>query len=142
MTPEQLAEAEVAIEKAREQHPNLGWRGLYPFAVNRVGLRHLNKATDMPDAAQVATAIGFLRSCSPAVSRGQNSYALKHQAEDWGFRNGMEHYVSNGALIAAAIYLGFTVKRSSAVNSPNAVVGVDRQSQDVCGCAAWRRRWA
>jgi hypothetical protein len=140
MTPEQLAEADTAIQIAQERFPDLGWEGLYPFPT-RAGTRHLKKATGAPDCAQVATAIAFLRLCSLAMRRGQGSYALKHQAEEWGMRNDMEHYVSNGALITAAIYLDFPVKRSGP-SSPNAVVGVDRQSREICGYEQWSRRWA
>jgi hypothetical protein len=35
---------------------------------------------------------------------------LKHRAENWGNQHGMESYVSNGALIEAAIRLGLTIK--------------------------------
>ena len=45
------------------------------------------------------------------------SYTLKHQAEHWGRRNGYCGYVSNGAVIVAAILCGFTILRLE--NDPN-----------------------
>ena len=51
-----------------------------------------------------------------------DSYWLKHQAEWWS-----GNYVSNGALIAAAIHLGFKVEPIS--GSPNALIGAAGRSQ-------------
>jgi hypothetical protein len=45
------------------------------------------------------------------------SYGLKHQAERWS-----GDYVSNGALIAAAIHLGFKLEHVS--GTPNALINV------------------
>lgn len=45
------------------------------------------------------------------------SYTLKHVAERWGRENGYSVYVSNGAVIVAAILCGFSILREE--NSPN-----------------------
>ena len=39
-----------------------------------------------------------------------SSYHLKHRAENWGKRWGGSTYVSNGALIEAAIRLGLVIR--------------------------------
>jgi hypothetical protein len=85
------------------------------------------------DAAEVATAAAFLRLLTPtssATDRSPNSYTLKHDAERWGRANGMRPYVTNGALIAAAVALGYPI-RHFGNGSPNVAVGV--------GLRAWRR---
>lgn len=77
-----------------------------------------------PEAAQVATAAAFLRLLSPtrsATPQSPGSYGLKHDAERWGRVNGMQPYVANGALIAAAVELGYPIWYRS---GPNAAIGV------------------
>jgi hypothetical protein len=56
-------------------------------------------------AEQVECAVEFLEMCRPTRTGRVNSYFLKHAAEAWGQRVGWCHYVSNGALIAAALAL-------------------------------------
>lgn len=80
-----------------------------------------------PEAAQVATAVAFLRLLTPthaATWQSPGSYGLKHDAEQWGRVNGLEPYVSNGALIAAAVELGYPIwyRRGS-----NAAIGVSKR---------------
>ena len=75
---------------------------------------------------QIATAIAFLRHCTRTTLPRRGSYGLKHAAETWGEANGMSSYVSNGALIAAAVYLGFVVHPHA--SGPNAAIGVGRTS--------------
>lgn len=43
------------------------------------------------------------------INRKIGSYGLKHQAEDFFRDRGTDCYVSNGALIAAALHLGFKI---------------------------------
>jgi hypothetical protein len=67
--------------------------------------QHLVVATDMIDAA-----LAYLKAGAPlnsAPSAGMYSYSLKHRAEKWAGR-----YISNGAMIAAALMLGWKVKRA------------------------------
>jgi hypothetical protein len=63
---------------------------------------------------QVAAADAFLRECVPARRTSDasvcNSYFLKHLAEDWHRSRGEHEYVSNGALIMAALRLGLKVE--------------------------------
>jgi hypothetical protein len=75
---------------------------------------------------EVATAIAFLRRCRLTRSRAArlSSYGLKHYAERWGKAAGMAPYVTNGELIAAALYLGFPVEFNT--TCVNALVGVNK----------------
>jgi hypothetical protein len=79
-------------------------------------------------ATEIATAGAYLRLLTPrkTVPRGGvlSSYGLKHHAEDWGRANGMAPYVSNGALIAAAVALGLPVRTGGSADNPNVAVGV------------------
>jgi hypothetical protein len=59
---------------------------------------------------------------SKSCANHEHSYGLKHLAEDWGRAAGLEPYVANGELIAAALYLGFTVTLDP--GTPNAFIGV------------------
>jgi hypothetical protein len=54
---------------------------------------------------------------------------LKHEAERWGGRNRMCSYVSNGALIAAALFLGLAIDEYGNCwpTSPNAKIGVSKR---------------
>jgi hypothetical protein len=72
-------------------------------------------------AGNVATAIAFLRQCRKTKTARLSRYALKHAAERWGERNGLESYVSNGELIAAAVYLAIKIDWDY---GPNAGIGV------------------
>jgi hypothetical protein len=80
-------------------------------------------------ANQVATAIAFLSMCEPTKTGRISSYSLKHAAERWGARNSLCSYITNGALITAALRLGLVVEeyRDCWPSSPNALIGV-RQS--------------
>jgi hypothetical protein len=79
-----------------------------------------------PRADQVATAVAFLRLFRPTKTGRVDSYRLKHEAERWGAKNGMSAYVSNGALLLAAMCLDLVVEeyRSCWPSSPNAKIGV------------------
>lgn len=82
-----------------------------------------------PEAAQVATAVAFLRLLTPthaATWQSPGSYGLKHDAEQWGRVNGLEPYVSNGALIAAAVEIGYPIWHRGR-GSPNAAIGVSKR---------------
>ena len=60
-------------------------------------------------ADQIDAALAYLRAGAPldsAPSAGMYSYGLKHRAEEWA---GL--YICNGAMIAAALVLGWKVKR-------------------------------
>lgn len=110
-----LEEAVRAIEVARAKEPRLRNGGF-------------SDTPDKPEhemrSAEVATAIAFLCRCRPTKTTSLSSYGLKHAAERWGEANGAEPYVSNGALIAAALYLGLRVKLYNA--SLNAMIEVNR----------------
>jgi hypothetical protein len=93
-----MGEAELAIAEVKAAVPQLGTFGMLDR--NKRGLA----------AEQVATAMAFLRQCQKQKTPNRSSYQLKHVTEHWGRCNGMEPYVTNGALIVAAIFLGFAVE--------------------------------
>lgn len=83
-----------------------------------------------PYDREVQTAVAFLRLLKPtkaAAYHSPGSYGLKHAAETWGRYHRMEPYVSNGALIAAAVSLGYPV-RHFIRNDPNVAIGIHRRS--------------
>jgi hypothetical protein len=98
------AEVAAALKKALAAYPNLTPNGFdetnRPFA------------GDYPfSCIEVATALAFLKQCQPAQRATYTSYELKHMAEDWGQANGLAGFVSNGALIVAAVALDFPIRR-------------------------------
>lgn len=104
VTAEQLAEAREAVAAATKRYPTLtanGVDGDTECVTPLISERGLE---------QVATAIAYLRLCTPTKQAKLKSYGLKHLAEAWGATQGLSPYVSNGALIAAAVYLGFPTR--------------------------------
>jgi len=73
---------------------------------------HLHSADGI---GEITTACEYILSLD--IPDWWTSYTLKHQAERWGRRNGYFGYVSNGAVIVAAILCGFTILRLD--NDPN-----------------------
>ena len=102
---------------------------------------------------QFVRAVAYLQTKeqSKAVSRKATSYGYKHDAERYHRAEapGDDPYVANGMFIAAALHLGFTVKRDGD-NSPNALINIataaaPRQRSELAGSlrgpkkkAAWR----
>jgi hypothetical protein len=63
---------------------------------------------------EFCAALAFLFAGAPGAKRHRSvdSYSLKHAAERWAAAHGSKGaYVSNGALIAAALARGLTVRR-------------------------------
>lgn len=86
---------------------------------------------------EIETATRFLERCTLTVTGRIYSYGLKHTAESWGKWYAGVPYVSNGALIAAALMGGVVVepceRASVSLNAlgsvcPNAWIGVSRRS--------------
>ena len=102
----------------------------YIDEVNDVNTTQIAAVPAQQDRAQVDTAKAFLRTLTRTKnvdSRSPYSYALKHGAENWGRVNGLERYVRNEALVAAATELGLPF-RWEGDRSPNAFIGVSRAS--------------
>lgn len=84
---------------------------------------------------QIGTSLAFIDVCQRielAKMPNINSYALKHIVERWGAANGLEPYVSNGALITAAIWRRLPIKRWPSLNcaigiSPRALRTIGRR---------------
>jgi hypothetical protein len=124
-----LEEAAQAIVVAQKMEPRLSDGGFN------------DRPADKLRPKEMATTIAFLRHCRPTKTTGIGSYGLKHAAERWGRANKGVPYVSNGALIAAALYLGLRVKPYSI----NAEIGVNRNDvqeldPDCIWSAGYRRK--
>jgi hypothetical protein len=81
--------------------------------------------------AQVEAASRWLSLCGQRKSinsSGGGSYSLKHQAERWSRSQGGVPYICNGALLMAAVRLGFKLKRPSDVRPdyPNAWLNISQ----------------
>lgn len=74
-------------------------------------------------SSEMGTAMAFLRVVGSVKVPNFSSYYLKHAAETWGKKNGLSAYVSNGALIAAAVALDYPI-RLSIDGGPNGYIGV------------------
>lgn len=113
-------EAERAIETVMSEWPNLTcWGFSSPmddgFAKARDELRS-------DGISYFIHAVDWLRHIPKRKTVNLGSYWLKHQAERWA-----GDYVSNGALIAAAIHLRFRVEREA--GAPNAFINVAAHSK-------------
>jgi hypothetical protein len=109
-----LDEAALAIRVAKAQLS----------ALTGLGMRQPPDSVVDFKTEGVAAAIAFLKRCRPA-KKPLSSYWFKHAAEEWGSRNGMASYVTNGELIAAAVYLDFKTRWDG--RSPNVEIGVSVQ---------------
>jgi hypothetical protein len=97
------------LDSIMERHPLLSADGF--DAKDPIDLRSR--------ADQIDAALAYLRAGAPldsAPSAGMYSHGMKHRAEEWA---GL--YISNGAMIAAALMLGWKVKRD-AISGSNATV--------------------
>ena len=110
------------IRDARRKFPHLSADGIC-IAVRGALFQEI-----MPD--QVATAIEALSMLEPTKTGRVDSYRLKHCAEDWGKHHEMSGYVSNGALIVAALALDLAVEPCGPpwAGSPNCMIGVSEKS--------------
>lgn len=127
--PTAIAEAKIAIAAAKNECPYLTTEGIgayQPFGHLIFSGPEFERNRNNFRPEEVATAIAFLKRCRLTKAARRDSYGLKHKAERWGKANGMTPYVSNGELIAAAIYLGFPVAIDT--SDVNALVGVDKRS--------------
>lgn len=75
-----------------------------------------------PDRKQVALVVGWLRACArrtKTIRRNRDSYGLRAHIVEWYRTQGSEVYVSNGAVIAAALAEGYRAVRTRP-EAPNA----------------------
>jgi hypothetical protein len=84
--------------------------------------RQHSPSNEPPCPHEIGTAIAYLSLLKPTTKPTEGSYGLKHSAEWWGGLNRHSPYVSNGALIAAAILCGLRVEVSR--SGINALIGV------------------
>jgi hypothetical protein len=66
------------------------------------------------------------------VQYGISSYSWKHVAENWHRRKNVDpdgdYYISSGMFIAAAISMGFLIKKT---DSPNVMLNISKRSDKV-----------
>lgn len=128
-----LGEERTAIEAVLAREPDLSANGFRTYDRRRSTqenadsfLASRSKMLEGPYLAQFARAVGYLGTLekSKTVSRKATSYGYKHDAER--FHEAVDPdgnpYVANGMFIAAALHLGFTVKRDG--QSPNAFINI------------------
>jgi hypothetical protein len=124
-----MSTAIAVLVKAWAAFPGLDHNGL-PLDDTRVP--RAQYPFEMPrDAEMLRAALAFLAKLDPLVTvnpRCLSSYQVKHEAERWEQAQGRASYISNGALIAAAVYLDIPVQPLHAGCSPNAAIGVSRRS--------------
>ncbi|HEY0875555.1 MAG TPA: hypothetical protein VGD94_18910 [Vicinamibacterales bacterium] len=122
-----------AIRLALQRFPGLSAEGLPILDRNYAPLDPWVNYTQ----AQVHTAMDYLRVEQASCKRNKTlgSYTLKHRAErhvEECFRREIDTatlYVSNGAMIAAAIGLGFKVEPNDPGRSLNAMITVPKAVQ-------------
>lgn len=127
------ADQRTAVAAVMEREPDLGtggfqtWDGRRSVRENAEDFR-ANRA-EMLEAHSVeefARAVAFLETKEQArtMNRRGTSYGYKHQAERFHREQqpAANAYVANGMFIAAALHLGFTVKRDGA--GPNAFINI------------------
>ncbi len=128
-----LADQRAAIAAVMEQQPELGsggfrtWDGRRTVKENADDFRaDREEMLESHSVAEFMRAVAFLRTKEKArtVSRKRTSYGYKHEAERFhrDLAPGANPYVANGLFIAAALHLGFTVKRDG--HGPNAFVNI------------------
>jgi hypothetical protein len=130
-----IAEAITAIKMAKAAHPRLCCNGM-GLGDNWRDIKAFEKDRNNLSPANVATAIAYLRQCRPAKRPIVSSYHLKHLAERWGRENGVQPYIANGELIAAAVFVGLKIG-APFQNYPNVGVAVRGLPSEARGRTAW-----
>jgi len=138
--------ATLSLRDVLEGYPTLcsigfGASNVTPRATLAEHLRSLEaaRAELVAHREEIDLACAYLAHCSPTRTALMHSYGLKHRAEKWNYGAEDRSYVANGALIAAALMLGYTIRpceRASLTlaalgrSDPNAYIGVSRRSVD------------
>ncbi len=134
ITEEQRTEARKAIDIALERNQRLTALGIGYYTSEKMPVSEYvqefrRSRADLENYAlqdEVATALAYLRNLQPLKTPTQGSYWLKHRAEKWGKAHSLSAYVTNGSLIAAAMYLNLPTKEDP--ESLNVLVGVSKRS--------------
>jgi hypothetical protein len=111
--------AAQAILDAKLRFPKISADGVC------VGVRGARFQAIVPN--QVGIAMEFLSQLISTKTPRTSSYQLKHVGEDWGKRYGYCRYLSNGAMIVAALALGLPVAEAGEWwehFNPNCLIGV------------------
>jgi hypothetical protein len=137
-TTASIKRAQRQIDAARIRFPKICACGIFPFRIvghsNRLSAAKRGQFAEYISheisPAEVATAVECLSQLDPTTTGRVSSYGLKHIAEDWGRRNDLSSYVSNGAVIVAALAIGLVVEPCGPpwAGSPNVLIGVTAKS--------------
>jgi hypothetical protein len=129
-----LADVRAAIEAVMAREPVLCVNGMRSYDRRKTLQENAKAFADWRQkmlgahcVVQFVRAVEFLQTLekSPRVNRDRTSYGYKHSAEYFHKERspGEDPYVSNGMFIAAAMHLGFTIKRDHD-NSPNVLINI------------------
>lgn len=114
-----VTDAELAA--VLQEHPDLCDNGM-----SRGESRNGTPDT-LPPLEHVQHSVNYLLTCAHLKRANQNSpssYVVKHRAEQWPDGRHNLHYVTNGALIAAALILGIDVRPDLSESPLNPLIGV------------------
>lgn len=149
-----VVEAITAIDNAQAKYPSLGGQGFFPIHLGKGQLREMPQGNSPRFPEQVAMSIDFLRHCVAATpARGLRAYALKHMVEDWVdltiTTDITAGYIPMGAVIVAAIHLGFPMKVEKRETRPgfhpklamNDVVWIGVDKHGAAELVAEERHW-
>lgn len=115
------ASSRQLVERAIEREPRLTYFGLGVYAEKRKQSADVDREFDLLRTQLLSPeGLAEVALCEQWLIEGQNlddrgSYGLKHDVENWA-----DAYISNGALIAAALGLGYEY----VVSGPNVVLSV------------------
>ena len=126
------------IDIARRRYPAICAHGISPFRIagHSARLSWAKRGHFAPvisheiSTDEVVTAIEFLSQLDGTKTGRVDSYRLKHVGEDWGKRHDLAGYISNGALIVAALAIELVVEPCGPPwsDSPNVLIGVSEKS--------------
>lgn len=131
-----FSEQRAHIQAVLDREPDLSANGYRIFdprlSFAEDNARFKESRSSMVDAHQVGQfmrAVAFLetKQKSRTVPRSMTSYSYKHQAERFhrDVDPDSDVYVANGLFIAAALHLGFTIRRQR--NSPNVFINIAKE---------------
>lgn len=105
-----------ALKKAKKLFPQFNQNGL----IRCFGSEDELLASSDLDRARILYAKKYIEECGIIKTLSLGSYSLKHQAEKWA-----KFYISNGAMLAAAIALDVPMRQEHP-SSPNALLAVSK----------------
>jgi len=120
--------------------PNLTGLGEYGFDFSQWP-RHSRDTDFAKWTPELRLAVGFLDKVRGVIgecglSSGVSSYTAKHVWEVWCLARGVNLYLPNGVMIAAAVCLDIPIRRQP--DSPNCTIGLS-EARLIRAMERWRR---